>query len=267
MKKYAGVTAIILFGLWVLGNFFTYIIQEKFIFFPVPLPVDHTFDLAVPFEEVILKGEHDVQVHALYIKSQAPLVKGCVIYFHGNAGNLQRWSELHTEFTSRGYNILMPDFRSFGKSTGILSEKAIYADAEMFMEWLTKECISEEIIIYGRSMGSAPAAYLASKWPVSHLILETPYSSMSSLFYTYYPFLPKIFWFKFRLETFDFLTRTDSPVTIFHGTEDTVVPLSDAMKMNSGLKTKDAFIIIEGANHHNVGTFRIYREKMDEILR
>ncbi|MEK7826436.1 MAG: alpha/beta fold hydrolase, partial [Thermodesulfobacteriota bacterium] len=95
--------------------------QESLIFYPEILPPDYPFAFSQPFEEVNVPVEA-ATLNALLFKAQN--AKGVVLYLHGNAGSLRSWGDVAGDFTSRGYDILIPDYRGFGKSTGnIANEK------------------------------------------------------------------------------------------------------------------------------------------------
>ena len=94
--------------------------QESLIFYPEILPPDYRFAFSEPFEEVTVPVEA-AALNALLFK--APNPKGAVLYFHGNAGSLRTWGDVAGDFTSRGYDILIPDYRGFGKSTGKISNE------------------------------------------------------------------------------------------------------------------------------------------------
>ncbi|NNK80723.1 MAG: alpha/beta fold hydrolase, partial [Flavobacteriales bacterium] len=211
MTKVIYITLIVLLILIVIGNIFTYPMQHLFIFRPDVIEKDYRFSFDNDFEEVNIETEDGGNINALHFKR--PNSKGVVLYFHGNSGNLIRWGELNDEFGSMDYDLFIMDFRGFGKSTGKLTESAFYQDAELCYRYISEQYEPENIIIYGRSMGSGPASYLASKVDARHLILETPFHSIKSLFYTYYPFLPRVFIFKFRFQNFKFLEQVEYPVT------------------------------------------------------
>ena len=94
--------------------------QESLIFYPEILPPDYPFAFSEPFEEVTVPVEA-ATLNALLFK--APNAKGVILYFHGNAGSLRTWGDVAGDFTSRGYDILIPDYRGFGKSTGNISNE------------------------------------------------------------------------------------------------------------------------------------------------
>jgi hypothetical protein len=89
---------------------------------------------------------------------------------------------------------------------------------------------------------------------------------MKELFYNYYPFLPRVFMFKYRFFNEKHLARVQCPVYIFQGTDDWVVPYSSAAKLEKSLKPQDEFITVPGGGHNNLLFYDIYNLKMQEIL-
>lgn len=247
-----------------IGNLFTNPLQQYFIFQPVVLEQNYQFFFENNFQEVNLKANDGGIINALHFKEEN--AKGVILYFHGNAGNLVRWGELNDEFRIHGYDLFIMDYRGFGKSKGTQNEKAFFEDAIRCYQYLTDYYSNDEIIIYGRSMGSGPASYLASKISVKHLILETPFYSMAGLFQSYYPILPNLFSFKFKFKNFKYLKQVKYPITIFHGTNDFVVPYAGAKKLQESLKESDEYITIEGGTHNDLNIFHAYQSKLSEIL-
>ena len=78
-------------------------------------------------------------------------------------------------FVTKGYDVLIMDYRTYGKSKGKLSEKAFYDDAQYCYDYLLKQYSENEITIYGRSLGTGISTCLASKNNPKQMILETPY--------------------------------------------------------------------------------------------
>ena len=73
------------------------------------------------------------------------------------------------------YDVLISDFRGFGKSTGKISELGLYKDAQMLYDVLLENIDASKITVLGRSLGTGVAVDLVSKNKVKRLILETPF--------------------------------------------------------------------------------------------
>jgi len=253
-------------GLWGFGNLLTYGLQKQFMLQPDQLPEDYSYSFPANFEEVFLKAEDGATINALHFRADTDESKGVILYCHGNAGDLSRWGELYAEFLPQGYDLFIYDYRGYGKSKGDLSESAFYQDTELIYTHLRRQYQPDDIIIYGRSLGSAMATYLATNVPCRKLILETPFSSVQDLFHAYYPFLPRIFFFRFKFNNKKYIQEVKAPVIIFQGTNDWIVPYSCAEKLKPFLKEEDRFITIEGGNHNNLARSAKYQRELHNIL-
>ena len=140
-----------------------YVGQRKLLLYPEKLPQNYPFRFDTPFEELFLKVDEEVTLNALYFEHKSHDKQGVVLYLHGNAGSLAGWGDVASDFVGLGYDVLLVDYRGFGKSTGQLySEKDLFADAQFCYNYLTSKYTADEIVIYGRSLGSGPASYLAT---------------------------------------------------------------------------------------------------------
>ena len=136
-----------------------YFFQEKLLFLPTKLEQDYKFQFNYPFEELFLKTDEEAVINAIHFKVKKP--KGVILYFHGNAGDLSRWGNITEYFVDKDYDVLVMDYRTYGKSTGKLSEDAFYKDAQFCYDYLLKQYSEEDISLYGRSLGTGIASYLA----------------------------------------------------------------------------------------------------------
>jgi alpha-beta hydrolase superfamily lysophospholipase len=256
--------------LWTLGIYVfiilaIYAMQKYIIFQPEKLKREYQFQFENPFEEFFIKTPDEKTLNALLFKTQKTR-KGLVLYFHGNADNLQRWGKYQVDFTSRGYDILLMDFRGYGKSTGKPSEQKFYEDAKLMYEWVLKKYSKDEIIIYGRSLGCAMASYLATKVDVRKVFLETPFYSANQLLKDRGELFIFPFDFKYDFPNYKHLQKINEPVIIFAGTKDWVVPNSSTEQLRPFLKSSDQFIYIEGAGHKNLNAFEKYHTELDSLL-
>ena len=160
------------------------------------------------------------------------------------------------------------DYRTYGKSTGKLSENALYHDAQFCYDYLTERYPEDEITIYGRSLGTGIATYIASKHHPKQLILETPYYSMVDVAKKRFPIIPVKQLIRYELPTYKFIKKVKCPITMFHGTNDRVISLKSAEKLYSSVTNdKITFTIIEGGNHNNLVGFEAYHKGIDEVLK
>lgn len=256
---------IITLGYFIMGGIL-YFFQEKFIFHPKKLAADYRYQFDVPFREVNLAVNKDKNLSLVQFTLPDSTRKGIVLYFHGNRGNINRYAKHAALFTRNGYEVWMIDYPGFGKSTGKRTENILYEDALVLYKMAIKQTSAEHIIIYGRSIGSGIAAQLASVRDCQQLILETPYYSMAKLAAHYFFIYPVKYFSKYEIPTYTYLEFVRSPVTIFHGTNDGVVPYKHAkwLKEKNG---KINLIAIEKGRHNNLAEFPVFREKIDSLLK
>ena len=238
-----------------------YVFQEKFIFQSEKLAEGYQFSFDFPFDEYMIKTTDNEHINALHFKAEST-PSGLIVYFHGNAGNLQRWGQYSIDFTKLGYDVLMVDYRGYGKSSGTPNEKLLYSDAELIWTWANEKFKYTKWIIYGRSLGAAVATHLATKTNPDLLALETPFDDLNgALGATFIPYK-----LKYKFANKEKLAKIDCKKIIFHGTQDWIVPLSSAMRLKPLLKKEDQIIIIPKGGHKNLRKFDLYHQKLEEIL-
>jgi len=122
-----------------------YALQKYIIFQSVKLDRNFEYTFKNPHEEYFLKTADEVELNVLLFKTQQQR-KGLVLYFHGNADNLKRWGTIQEDFVSRGYDIVVSDYRGFGKSTGTSDEQLFYEDAQLIYEWVLEKYTTRLIL-------------------------------------------------------------------------------------------------------------------------
>lgn len=253
---------------------FMFLFQEKLIFAGTLLPQDHEFTFDLPFEELDFKAEDGASINALYFTVPEP--EGAIIYFHGNAGDLSRWGHQAAYFTQFNYNVLIIDYRTYGKSTGEINEQKMFDDTQLPYNFLlgnttngTPAFNEEDIVIYGRSLGTSYASYLASKNNPRKLILETPFYNMLDVSKRRFPYLPFVSrLLKYKMNTNLFIKDVTCPIVIYHGTNDNVVPLESGMLLKDEIpENQVTFYTIDTGTHHNLGTFSEYQNSILKSLR
>lgn len=242
-----------------------YFLQEKLIFLPSKLPANYSYSFDEPFEEFNLTSNDGAKLNALHFKREDPI--GVILYFHGNAGDLSRWGEVAQYFVKLNYDVVIMDYRTYGKSTGSLSERALLSDAQLFYQYVATLYKEEDIIVYGRSLGTALASYLVSEHSPSLLVLETPFYSLLDVAQDRFPILPMNSLLKYQFKSYEYLKSARCPIVILHGDQDRVVAIQSSEKLYRSLEGKDAeYVIIEGGEHNNLSAFKTYRDAIDILL-
>lgn len=244
-----------------------YYLQEKFLFHPEPLAKDYQWSFKVPFQEINLPYSKEENLNIIRFLPNDSIRKGAVIYFHGNMKNIEHYAKGVKIFTDNGYEVWMPDYPGYGKTTGELTEMKLYDQALQVYKLARGRYKADSIIIYGRSLGSGLATYVGSYESAKLLILETPYYSIPDLFSSYAPIFPAGRMSKFKIPSGDYLADCDMPVVIFHGTDDHTIPYKCAAKLKPALKKVDRFISIEGGKHNDIQSKPEYINMMQDLLR
>lgn len=236
---------VIVYVLMCLGVYF---FQAKLVFVPSVGAPEYTPDnMGLEYEDLILKSA-DESIHAWFVPSQEN--KGTVFFCHGNAGNLGHRLSTIRAWNSIGMNILLFDYRGFGKSTGSPSEKGSYEDAQACYKWLEENGkLKKPFIIHGRSLGGGVASWVAKNFDSDALILESTFTSVPDMGAHYYPFLPIRLISSIHFPTEERLKNFTKPLLIIHGKEDKVIPYFMGKKMAE--QTNAKFLELRGG--HNSG--------------
>ncbi len=257
-------TALTVYVVFILGL----ILFQRFILLhPKKLAKDYYFDFP-KCEEFYVLVAPEIKLNALRFASKDSVSKGVVLYFHGNADNLARWGEHASQFTERGYDVVMYDYRGFGKSNGRLDEKNFLFDAQYVFDDLSRRYNPDKIVLYGRSLGCGAAIKVASENPVKKLILETPYYSLPDVAWSHFPIFPFQYVSEFKVPAYEWLPNVHCDIHVFHGTHDDIVPYSQSKKLIESAKRNPdkTLTTLQGGNHKGLELFKEYQSKLDELL-
>lgn len=220
----------------------------------------------MPFQEIDIPFNKKDTISLVKFFPANSTSKGVVLYFHGNKDNINRFAKFADNFTKNGYEVWMPDYPGYGKSIGARNEQIMYKQAELIYSMSIAKFSKDNIVVYGKSLGTGIASYLASVKDCKQLILETPYYSIPDLFAYYAPFYPIKIMAQYQFPVFQYLQKIQVPINIFHGTNDGVIPYNCAFKLQSLLKPTDQFITIHGGAHNNLNDFLLFHQKLDSLL-
>lgn len=227
-------------------------IEERFIFYPTA-PIDQTpANYRLPFDDVFLTTADGVRLHGWFIPH--PSAKVTLIWFHGNAGNIShRLENIRLLRDSVKLNIFIFDYRGYGRSEGRVSEEGTYKDGEAAFDYLRsrRDIDSKRIVFFGRSLGAAVAAELATREGCLALILETPFVSIREMARVAFPFLPIGSLLRTRYDVVEKVRRIKTPLLVLHGDQDEIVPFAQGRKVFEAAPQPKEFYTIRGARHND----------------
>lgn len=245
---------------------YIYLTQERLLMHPQPLPKDFVFNFKGHFEEHFIAINDEVTLNALRFLPNVEAI-GRVIYFHGNAGELDSWGEVAPHFTARGFELFIVDYRGYGKSTGKpTSEEDLHEDAEATLAYASQHFPDLPVVLYGRSLGTGIATRLATRHTPAALILESPYNNLVAVAQHHVRFLPVSLLMKYRLQTDKILANVDSPVYIIHGTKDATIPFALALKLKDVGHRNLHFYQASQAQHNNLDEYMEYGQMLDAAI-
>ena len=243
-----------------------YYIQDYLLFKPEKLPKDFQFNYEnQEIEEHNLETRDGAVINGILFKPKGES-KGIVLYLKGNSKSIKGWGKFAVDFTRHGYNVLMVDYRGFGKSTGRRSQKAIKRDLQEVYNKIKDRTKESRIILYGRSLGSGFAAKLASMNSPRLLILDAPYYSLTKVTKRYMPFMPLSILIKYPLPTYKWLKYVQCPIHIIHGTNDKLIPFKSSVKLSKVNPKLTKLHTVIGGGHKNLNNFESYHKMLDDIL-
>lgn len=263
LRKMTTILYLVVF-IYIVGGLFLYRYQRRFIFRPEKLPAGYRFDFPVPFREFNLPLNDTDLLNVVWLEAKES--RGVVLYFHGNMGNIVGAAAHAGPFLDNHYDVLLVDYPGYGKSTGPREEQDLYNDALVSYQLARSRYPADSIVVYGKSLGTALAAYVASKEPCRDLVLECPFYDYTRLVRHYVPIYPVSWLLRYQFPVYDYVRHTTAPVLIFHGKKDEVIPYRNAVRLKSVLKTGDRFIPFLSGHHNDLARQPGYREVMDSVL-
>lgn len=262
IKKIALYTGAIILLLYVGLSVFFYQAQESLLFPARTIPLETELNFTLDHEELFVETPDGETLNGVLFTAEEP--KGVILHFHANVENILDMESVAKPFIENKYSFITMDYRTYGKSTGELSEANLFADAALFMQFLESRGWSQsDIILYGRSVGTGISTQLASKTNPRGLILHSPYSSMELLMSGNMPFLPMSLIFKYPLHSAEYMKNVKCPVIILTGELDEVVPLSHAQTL-AGIKGK--LVVFKDGDHDNLREFPKFHAEIEDFL-
>ncbi len=224
-------------------------------------------EVGLAYEPVTIVTEDGVSLDGWFIPARQS--RGVLLFFHGNAGNISHRFDSLKIFNELGLATLILDYRGYGRSQGRPSEEGTYRDANAAWRYLTEQrrIAGEDIVLFGRSLGAAIAAYLAAKQTPKALIIESAFTSIPDIAAEVYPFLPARWLARFDYNTKAHLRSVSCPILVVHSRDDDIIPFAHGRRLFTAANEPKQFLEIRGG--HNDGIFvsrQTYVDGLDAFL-
>lgn len=241
---------LLLLGL-VMLNGYMYLQQPSMIFFPYPTLDQTPAEWGYNYEDVFLDTEDGVRLHGWYIPHHGS--RQVLLFFHGNAGNISHRSASVEIFHRLGLNVLIFDYRGYGLSQGKPDEHGLYEDARAAWHYLIneREFEPEDTILFGRSLGGAVAAELATQIQPRGLILESTFSSARDVANAVFPVLSRLILLRYDFSTAAHVGLVTCPVLVLHSPDDEIIPFRLGEKVFQAANEPKSLVKMRG--DHNSG--------------
>lgn len=229
--------------------------ERSLIFFPTRMGRWDTEALSRPagvsIEDAFFDAEGGARLHGWYARSSLARSSRVLLFFHGNAGNLSDRYEFVLQLVRLGVRVFIIDYRGYGRSEGTPSELGLYQDADAAWKYLTEVRGHDpsEIVIFGKSLGGAPAIYLAEKAPAAGLIAQSTFTSIPDVARYHFPIVPR-FLISTKMPSQERISRIAMPKLIVHGPKDEVIPFKLGKRLYEAALEPKRFLEIPNAGHN-----------------
>lgn len=232
-----------------------FVFQSRLVFFPEGDLVGTPRDAGLAFREVFFEAEDGVRLHGWMVpgppaSAPSPSHRPLVLLFHGNAGNISHRVGILRLLHDLGVSVFIFDYRGYGRSEGTPSERGTYRDADAAWRLLTERegYAPSDIVLFGRSLGSAVAVELASRRAPAGVILDGSFSSAVDVGRKAYPFLPVALLSRIRYNSVSRIAKVGCPKLFFHSPDDAVVPVVFARKLFDAASDPKEFVYVSGGH-------------------
>lgn len=216
--------------------------------------------LGLPFEEIALPTDDGETVHGWFIPADAAASDRpppTIVHFHGNAENIAPYALLGRLTRDAGFNLLLVDYRGYGRSSGRPSEAGIYRDGAAALRFLRARpgIDTGRIVLWGRSIGACVAVHLAAgDAAIAGVVLESSFTSARELLWHggAVVLYPLSFLATYRFDQAGTIAGVTAPLLFIHGTDDRIAPFLLGRRLYDLAPGSKTFLAIEGGGHNDL---------------
>ncbi len=255
-------------GLYVALAAMLFVSQSRLVYFPQRDIITTPDQIGLSYEAVAFEAADGVRLSGWFVPAQGA-ARGVILFCHGNAGNISHRLESIQVFHRLGLSTFIFDYRGYGQSQGKPTEQGTYLDAEAAWRYLVQErqVAPTEIIVFGRSLGGAIAAWLAQDQTPRALIVESTFTSVPDMGAQLYPYFPVRFLSRFDYNAMDYLGKVDCPVLVVHSRDDEMIPFGHGRRLFEAANEPKAFLEIRGTHNEGfVTSAERYQDGLDSFI-
>lgn len=236
---------------------------RKYIFFPERELWIWPEDYGLKYEEVWFRASDRVLLYGWWI----PRGRYTLLFAHGNGGNISHRVDIAAKFYRQRFSVFLFDYRGYGKSKGVPTEKGTYKDAEGALKYLNKELQIplSRIVPIGESLGGGIVAELSTHYNFRAVILISSATNLFDVMSHLYPGHPVNERFVGIYDSSAKISKVHSRMLIIHGDADELVPFKQGKELFRRANPPKVFYRIQGANHNN--TYEIGGEELFKRIR
>jgi fermentation-respiration switch protein FrsA (DUF1100 family) len=214
-------------------------------------------------EDVWLTTADGVRIHGWFVPAETNTAL-TVLFCHGNAGNISHRFEKLDILRELGANVLIFDYRGYGRSEGSPDEQGTYRDAQAAYDSLA----GKTVVVYGESLGAAVAVDLAAKNRVAGVVIEEAFTSAADVGRKMFPYLPVGLILRNRYDSLSKIGRINAPLLIFHSRDDEFFSMRHAERLLDAAREPKRLVELRGGhNDAFIVSGEIYRAALAEFLR
>lgn len=243
-----------------------YFLQDKLLLHAVKLAASYEFQFVGDFEEMNLKMADGLNQNGILFKTNNS--RGLIILLHGHSGNVEYCERMAHKFNKLHHDLLVIDYRSFGKSEGRFSEIDTFSDVKIWYSNMASIYPEQDITLYGKGIGSSFTAYLASEFNPGKMILESPLYDLNFTAEKYYPLIPFVRYIpSYKFDSASHINQIEIPVYLIHGKLNKLVHYENSTKLLALNREYVDLCLIEDGDHHNLVDHPEYTQYINQILR